>query len=113
MSFYLAAMDLLREKLAVPLAFIIASDDPEWCRQNLKKSSDTFVMGEENSAESDLALLASCNHTIFDYGTYGLTVAMFNAEGQTVVFDTGSTDYFVTYQFAEQLQNWTKLGNSF
>lgn len=106
-------MDLLREKLDAPLAFIIASDDPEWCRKNLNKSPDTIVMGGENSAEDDLALLASCNHTIFDYGTYGLTAAMFNAEGQTVVFDAGSTDYFVTYQFALQLKNWTTIGNSF
>jgi galactoside 2-L-fucosyltransferase 1/2 len=105
-------MELLRKKLAVPLAFVIASDDPEWCRKYLQKSQDIFVMGIENRAESDLALLASCNHTIFDYGTFGLTASMFNTEGQTVVFDTGSTDYFLTYQFALQLKSWTKLGNS-
>lgn len=107
----MAAMDLLRERLATPLAFVIVSDDPEWCKINLKSSPDAIVVGNNNSPEADLALMASCNHTIFDYGTYGLTAAMFNVEGQTVVYNTGSTDYFLTYQFPLKLNRWTKLGN--
>lgn len=111
-SFYLAAMDLFRETLATPLAFVIASDDPKWCRINLRSSPDTIVVGNKNRPEADLALLASCNHTIFDYGTYGLTVAMFNFEGRTVVFDTGSAENSVTDQLALKFISWIKLGNS-
>lgn len=105
-------MDLLRKKLAKPLAFVVTSDDPKWCRKNLIKSPDTFLAGTGNTCSpgSDLALLAACNHTIFDYGTYGLTAAMFNSEGHTVIYDTGSR-YFL-HKFPEVLKNWTKLGNS-
>lgn len=95
-----------------PLAFVITSDDPKWCRINLRSSPDTIVVGNKNRPEADLALLASCNHTIFDYGTYGLTAAMFNFEGRTVVFDTGSAENSVTDQLALKFISWIKLGNS-
>jgi hypothetical protein len=68
-------------------------------------------MGEAGSPESDLALLASCNHTIFDYGTYGLAVAMFNHDGHTIVYDRGSDEYLMTRILVAGLRNWMKLTN--
>jgi len=104
-------MELMRKILPSPPVFIVTSDDSKWCLQNLQSAPDVFVIGEENSPESDLALLSSCNHTIFAYGTFGMTVAMFNADGQTIVFDTGSSEYYITLPFADSLSNWTKLSN--
>jgi hypothetical protein len=101
----------MRALLPSPPAFIVTSDDNDWCKEHLIISSDIFIIGQEDSPEEDLALLCSCNHTIFAYGTFGMTVAMFNFEGQTIVYDTGSDDYFITKPFAEKLSNWTVLPN--
>ncbi|KAF0312514.1 Galactoside 2-alpha-L-fucosyltransferase 1 [Amphibalanus amphitrite] len=41
--------------------------------------TDIYLLGDPRSefpgVERDLALLAACNHTIFDYGTYGFFAA--------------------------------------
>ncbi|KAF0312517.1 Galactoside 2-alpha-L-fucosyltransferase 1 [Amphibalanus amphitrite] len=47
-------------------------------RENLS-GTDIYLLGDPRSefpgVERDLALLAACNHTIFDYGTYGFFAA--------------------------------------
>jgi galactoside 2-L-fucosyltransferase 1/2 len=60
--------------------FVIVSDDPKWCRQHL---GATDVVIASKSAEHDLALLSSCNHTIIDYGTFGYWGAIM-AGGHTI-----------------------------
>jgi len=70
--------------------FVVASNNIGWCRQSMKASwfnqklvNITFSM--KHSAEQDLALLASCNHTIMTTGTYSWWAA-FLANGTTVYY---------------------------
>lgn len=71
--------------------FIVSSDDIGWCRENIKPS--TFNQGRinitfssEHSTEQDLALLASCDHTVMTTGTYSWW-ASWLANGTTVYYE--------------------------
>nr|CAD7601160.1 unnamed protein product [Timema genevievae] len=48
--------------------------------------SAVFFLGEVETPEVDLVMLSSCNHSIVDYGTYGLWAALL-VNGWTVVYD--------------------------
>jgi len=70
--------------------FVVASDDIDWCRESINASwfsqervNITFSI--DHSAEQDLVLLASCNHTIMTTGTYSWWAA-FLANGTTVYY---------------------------
>ena len=90
-----------RQKLTNSL-FIFVSDDQEWCAQQFGEFKDVFMVPtsqhEKNSVALDLAILAACNHTIFDYGTFGEWGAIL-AGGEVVVYNmvannkTGSMQY--------------------
>lgn len=77
-------MEWFRKKIPGPKLFLIVSDDLEWCRNHLLDASDVLIASK--SAEHDLALLSSCNHTIIDYGTFGYWGALM-AGGHTVSLD--------------------------
>ena len=49
--------------------FVVSSDDLRWSALHLNLSDVTFVTGNDQGV--DLAMLASCNHTIMTVGTYG------------------------------------------
>ena len=59
------------------IIFVVASDDPDWTSRNLRSSSGNGLRIEHtsqaklNTSEFDFAVLSSCNHSIFDYGSYG------------------------------------------
>ncbi|XP_066254577.1 galactoside alpha-(1,2)-fucosyltransferase 2-like isoform X2 [Euwallacea similis] len=71
-EYYLNAMGYYKNKYKRCL-FIIISDDPQWCYDQFGKLQDVFVASykRNNTAGEDLAIMAACNHSIFDYGTYG------------------------------------------
>ena len=85
-------MALLRKKFPSKkynVAFIFVSDEPKWARKHIldKEGSDNlYIIG--NSSEEygrfDLALLASCNHTIQSYGSFSY-FAGFLAGGLRIV----------------------------
>ncbi|ELU12299.1 hypothetical protein CAPTEDRAFT_96186 [Capitella teleta] len=65
-SFFHKAMDLMLNRY--PNAFfIVASDDLKWAKQNLGSRA---VMTPFTSAQHDLALLASCQHSIISTGSF-------------------------------------------
>jgi len=66
--------------------FIVCSDDPSWCLQNLpthRLRHAEFVSTEDPVV--DLAILAMCQHTIITVGTFGWWAAWL-ANGTTVYF---------------------------
>jgi Glycosyl transferase family 11 len=60
--------------------------------------------GVHESPYQDLALLAACNHSIFAYGTFGLTGALLAQGGYTIIFDTGSIN--LETRIASNLPRW-------
>ncbi|XP_043195573.1 galactoside alpha-(1,2)-fucosyltransferase 2-like [Amphibalanus amphitrite] len=69
--------------------FVVVSDDPEWCRKNLRGLQRVVVAGDgvQNRPGADLALLAACNHTVVTHGTFGFWAAYL--AGGEVVAPTG------------------------
>ncbi len=79
-AYYLDAIELYRKRFSKKkfnLAFIYVSDDLNWGRKRIGAtkggSKNVFFISEESEDKSpyDLALLASCNHTILSYGSFG------------------------------------------
>lgn len=107
------AMDYLEQRLGnstdlrpLPLIYIVVSDDMAWCKSNLvsKKYSIEFSHAY-NQATVDLAIMASCNHTIFTVGSFGWWAAYlaggisvyykdFPAPGSEIAAVFRAEDYF-------------------
>lgn len=69
--------------------FILLSIDYDWLHQYAPYLTEQFNMTVNpngDSRESDFVLLSHCNHSIINYGTFGVTTALF-AEGTTFVYD--------------------------
>jgi galactoside 2-L-fucosyltransferase 1/2 len=100
-DFFLRQMNLLRNKYK-PILFVVMSDDTEWCESELH-GNDVVVM-KNNSAEQDLAIMAACNHSIIDYGTYGMWGAILSG-GDTFVYNL-TNSYDAAFEMASLLPNW-------
>ena len=115
-SFFLQAAKLLEDVLAKKtsdpkkskrhLALVVVSDDPHWCKENMMSlpqqlmstslratysihfSDEYKRKTRQNSKYFDLAVLSKCNHSIYDYGTFGFWGA-YLADGITVLGDAG------------------------
>ena len=100
-DFFLRQMDLLRNKYK-PIMFVVVSDDPVWCERELH--GDDVVVMKTNSPEQDLAIMAACNHSIIDYGTYGMWGAILSG-GDTFVYNL-TNSYDAAFEMASFLPNW-------
>ncbi|CAG9766778.1 unnamed protein product [Ceutorhynchus assimilis] len=71
-QFFINAMAYYKNKYRDCL-FVFLSDDPNWCYQHFGRKPDVYVASykTKNTPALDLALMAACNHSIFDYGTFG------------------------------------------
>lgn len=81
--------------------FVYISDDPTWCFQHFGNLSDVVVPSYNSSstAEEDMALMAACNHTIFDYGSF--------ADWGAVL--TGGDVIYGKSIFGIKMKNWMKI----
>ena len=111
-NFYRHAIRWMVQQLAPrPLALVVTSDDLAWCRHYLTHLEvATFFLGGQERGK-DLALMAACNHSIFDYGTFGLTGAMLAQGRYTVLFDTGNYSYTKEMEFVHRLPGWYAMDN--
>lgn len=100
-DFFLRQMDLLRNKYK-PIMFVVVSDDHEWCERELH--GDDVVVIRNNSPEQDLAIMAACNHSIIDYGTFGMWGAILSG-GDTFVYNL-TNSYDAAFEMASLLPNW-------
>ena len=72
------------------IQFIVASNDIPWCRDHIRSSTwprnrVNITFSEGHSDGEDLALLASCNHTVITVGTFSWWAAWL-ANGTTVYY---------------------------
>ncbi|XP_066261768.1 galactoside 2-alpha-L-fucosyltransferase Sec1-like [Euwallacea similis] len=83
-SFFYRAMDFFKNNYQNCL-FVYVSDDPQWCFNEFGGLNDVVVISYQrnNTPAEDMAIMAACNHTIFDYGTFGEWGALL-AGGDTV-----------------------------
>lgn len=106
-TFYNSAMNYFEDKYQ-KVVFVVVSDDPKWCFENFSKRKNVYVTGSfrPNSPALDLAILSSCNHSIFDYGTYGEWGAIL-AGGETVYYNVVKNHSI--YRGGQLLPNWHAL----
>lgn len=97
-EFFHRGMDYFRRRHQGTV-FLVVSDDMVWCKRNLA-ASDTFMVGG-NSPQVDLAIMALCNASIIDYGTFGVWGAVL-AGGKTIV----SNKTFRDVRWAADYMGW-------
>lgn len=102
-TFYLNAMEYFKNKFK-NVIFIVVSDDQHWCHKHFRDKKDVFLV-KTNSPVLDLAILASCNHSIFDYGTYGAWSAIL-AGGETIYYNLS---HHSSTKIGQLLPNWYTL----
>ena len=81
-EFYFDALNHFRQKFKNPV-FMVTSDDILWAKSAFKTEKDVIIAGLgdvklaiNSNIGCDLALMSVCNHTIFDYGSFGLFSAL-------------------------------------
>lgn len=104
-DYYLAAMKYFEGKYE-NVKFIVVSDDPKWCKQNIVRKQNVYIsMKHTNWPGQDLAIMAACNHSIIDYGSYGVWGAIL-AGGETIVYNASRLS---TIKIARLLPKWRVL----
>ena len=92
-------MDLFRQKYnnnSTKVVFLASSDNFGWIKQIFVNPGDVFFPHElvtvPNSlaAGLDLAILSLCNHSIIDYGTFGIWGALL--AGGDIILPDGYSD---------------------
>ncbi|KAJ8959525.1 hypothetical protein NQ314_006262 [Rhamnusium bicolor] len=103
MRFYMSAMNFFERKYR-NVVFIVVSDDPVWCWKKFGIKKNIYVTSKhhKNSPALDLAILASCNHSIYDYGTFGQWGAIL-AGGDTIFH---KISHNTSGNFSPMLKNW-------
>ncbi|XP_063852854.1 galactoside alpha-(1,2)-fucosyltransferase 1-like isoform X1 [Scylla paramamosain] len=71
--YYTNAFEFYKKRLKRPL-FLVVSDDPKWCRENLQ-AKDVLVIASEVPAE-DMAAMSLGDHHITSYGTFSFMAAL-------------------------------------
>ncbi|TRY62023.1 hypothetical protein TCAL_17177 [Tigriopus californicus] len=99
-----------------PMVFVVASDDPQWCKTQFgTMPNKTVIFANEAFKDNlgfdrkylDMAIMSKCNHSIFDYGTFGFWGA-YLAGGHTILahhIGTGKNPEVENVRQAE-LPNW-------
>lgn len=107
-GFYFRAMSYFERKHNDNIvAFVIVSDDPKWCIEKFSRKNNVYVVNKNglNSPAQDLAILASCNHSIFDYGTFGVWGAIL-AGGETIYYNLSQHS---SAKVGQLLPNWRAI----
>ncbi|XP_059092392.1 galactoside alpha-(1,2)-fucosyltransferase 2-like [Tigriopus californicus] len=98
------------------MVFVVASDDNEWCKTQFGTiPNKTVIFAEQAFTHNlgfdrkylDMAIMSKCNHSIFDYGTFGFWGA-YLAGGHTILahnIGTGMNPEVENVRQAE-LPNW-------
>ena len=100
-TFFEAAKDHFRSKYS-HVGFLVLSDDLDWCKQHLM-APDTYIVSTPDP-EVDMAIMANCNASIIDYGTFGMWGAIL-AGGETVT----SVQTFRDVRWAADHFGWTYI----
>lgn len=101
------ALQLCRRRYRRPV-FVVSSDDLAWCRQHLV-APDVVMLTEGSSAGEDLALMASCNHTVMTHGTYGFWAAYLAGGNVVVPVDFGARDSNILKMMQQLKYNVTTI----
>lgn len=103
-EFFFHAMNYFRTKYQNTV-FIVVSDDPDWCKSHLGgPEQDVYIASIPGMTGpgQDIATMSACNHSIIDYGTFGVWGAIL-AGGETLVYNMSRHS---SIRVAELLPDW-------
>ena len=102
---------------AFQLLYIVTSDDPGWCKGQfdfkdklLFHSADAKNELNLNLRDLDMAIAANCNHTIYDYGTFGFWGAYLSGGYTILAQNMGpGINWGIENVKAANIDNWERL----
>jgi len=91
-TFFQKTLKMYKE-LVYNAVFVVVSDDIAWAKENIIGDQIYYSTGDlsDEGVGKDLAILASCNHTIITYGTFGMWGAILS-NGTVVAADNAAKD---------------------
>jgi hypothetical protein len=85
LSYFNKAADVIVKKINDAHFFVI-SDDPDWCKKNLKlKYPVTYVGHIPNTGQEDMRLMSLCKHHIIANSSFGWWGAWLNPDKKKIV----------------------------
>lgn len=85
LDYYRKAIELIEKKVKNP-QFFVFSDDPEWCKQNLKINYPTTYISHNKKGSDDMRLMTSCEHHIIANSTFSWWGAWLNPSKSKLVY---------------------------
>ncbi len=76
-AYYQSALNLILKKTKQPVLFVF-SDDPAWCKQNLKFAYETHYIEGNKKGFDDMRLMSQCKHNIIANSSFSWWAAWLN-----------------------------------
>lgn len=83
-NYYQAAIKKMAARIKQPV-FYVFSDDPEWCKRNLKVNFPTVYVDHNENGSDDLRLMRYCKHNIIANSSFSWWGAWLNPNTDKIV----------------------------
>lgn len=83
-EYYKKAVALLEKKINAPSLYVF-SDDPEWCKKNLKFKQQTTYISHNTDGSEDMRLMKACRHNIIANSSFSWWGAWLNESPDKIV----------------------------
>lgn len=83
-EYYKAAVKQILQKVKSPKLYVF-SDDPGWCKQNLKFTQPTTYISHNTDGSEDMRLMKACGHNIIANSSFSWWGAWLNTNPDKVV----------------------------
>jgi hypothetical protein len=85
LDYYKEAIKRISEQVKVP-TFFVFSDDPEWCKQNLKIDFPSTYVSHNKAGSDDMRLMTQCQHHIIANSSFSWWGAWLNQSDQKIIY---------------------------
>lgn len=83
-EYYRKAVALVEKKVNTPSLYVF-SDDPEWCKKNLKFKQQTTYISHNTDGSEDMRLMKACRHNIIANSSFSWWGAWLNENPNKIV----------------------------
>lgn len=84
LDYYKAALKTLKKHVPRPTLYVF-SDEPDWCKQNLKFSDPTIFVSHNTHGSEDMRLMKTCRHNIIANSSFSWWGAWLNQNPEKIV----------------------------
>ena len=83
-DYYNAAFKRIKEQIKKPNLYVF-SDEPDWCRKNLKFDAPTVYVSHNSDGSEDMRLMKACRHNIIANSSFSWWGAWLNENPDKIV----------------------------